>query len=93
MQRRNFTGYVTKKLGFNVLSVDYCLTPENPFPKGIEDCLKVYKEVLKEYDSNKIVFFGESAGGSLVLALALMAKIRGAPITSRYSDSISNYTI
>lgn len=102
MQRRNFTGYVAKKLGCNVLSVDYCLAPENPFPKGLEECLIVYKEVLNKYDSNKIVFFGESAGGNLVLALALIAKDQGLPLpagiitaspTVQYSEELSIYKI
>ena len=100
LQRRNFTGYVAKKLGYNVLSIDYCLAPENPFPKGLEECLIVYKEVLKEYDSHKIVFFGESAGGNLVLALALMAKDQGLTLpagivtaspTVQYSKELPSY--
>lgn len=99
-QRRNFTGYVAKKLRYNVLSVDYCLAPENPFPKGLEECLVVYKETLKKYDSHKIVFFGESAGGNLVLALALMAKDQGLPLpagivaaspTVQYSKELPSY--
>lgn len=102
VQRRNFTGYVAKKMGFNVISVDYSLAPEAPFPTGVEDCIHVYETLLDLYDSKKIVFMGESAGGNLVLATALMAKDRGLPLpagivtaspTVQYSKTLPSYEL
>lgn len=99
-QRRNFTGYVAKKMGFNVISVDYRLAPETPFPGGAEDCLKVYRKLLEDYAPEKIAFMGESAGGNLVLATALMAKDQNLPLpgciitaspTVQYSRELPSY--
>mgnify|MGYP002764889396 FL=1 len=100
LQRRSFTGFMAKKLGYNVVSVDYCLAPENPFPSRVKECLQVYRELLKNYSSDKIVFMGESAGGNLVLSTALMARDEGLPLpagivtaspTVQYSKELDSY--
>ncbi|MCI2068701.1 MAG: alpha/beta hydrolase [Bacilli bacterium] len=58
----------------NVLSIDYSLSPEAIYPQALNDCQKVYEEILKKFDSRRIALIGESAGGNLVLALALKLK-------------------
>lgn len=78
--RRSFTFYIADKLGLNVVSIDYRLAPENPFPAGPEDCLAAYRALLEEYTSNKIILLGESAGGNLVLSLLLQAKAEKLPL-------------
>ena len=65
--RGGFTSYVAHTLGLNVVSVDYRLAPEHPFPAGPHDCLAAYEALLAQYPSDRIVFLGESAGGNLVL--------------------------
>lgn len=65
-----------------ILSVDYRLAPEHPFPAGLEDCYAVVKEVaLSNYGfshlNSGITLIGDSAGGNLVAALSLLAKERG----------------
>lgn len=65
-----------------ILSVDYRLAPEHPFPAGLEDCYAVVKEVaLSNYGfshlNGEITLIGDSAGGNLVAALSLLAKERG----------------
>ncbi|WP_026659885.1 alpha/beta hydrolase [Butyrivibrio sp. AC2005] len=77
--RRNLTTYMAKKFGLNVISVDYRLAPEHPFPAAPEDCLKVYEKLIQKYDSNNIVVAGESAGGNLVLSLLLQIKEKDLP--------------
>lgn len=62
-----------------VVSVDYRLAPENPFPKPLEDCYDatqwVYENISKFGGFNKkIVVCGESAGGNLATAVALIAR-------------------
>jgi monoterpene epsilon-lactone hydrolase len=60
------------------LVFDYRLAPEHPFPAGLEDCVTVYKWLLKQgHTSEDIVVGGESAGGTLTLSLLLALKDRG----------------
>ncbi len=55
-----------------VLSVEYRLAPEYPFPAGLDDAVSAYQALLKAgYDPKGIGVFGDSAGGGLTLALAL----------------------
>ncbi len=72
--------YVAYETGVKVLAVDYGLAPENPFPVALNQCFEIYQELLKDFDSNKIVFLGDSAGGNLCLATTLMAKEKGVPL-------------
>lgn len=77
--RRGFTAHVAGKLGFNVVSIDYRLAPEHPFPAGAEDCLAAYRALLELYPAEKIVLLGESAGGNLVLSLLVQIKQNALP--------------
>lgn len=60
----------------NILFIDYALIPENPFPAGLEDCLKGYRWLLDKEDSLPISVAGDSAGGNLTLCLLLLLKDR-----------------
>lgn len=55
----------------NVISIDYRMLPDHPFPAGLEDVIAVYKEVLKKYKPENIGFFGTSAGSGLTAAAML----------------------
>jgi acetyl esterase/lipase len=50
-----------QRFGARVVSVDYRLAPEHPFPQGSDDCLAVTCEVL-ERSEGPVVMGGESAG-------------------------------
>lgn len=69
---------LAEALSMVVISVDYRLAPEHPFPAGVDDCLAVARWVLDEgaqrYGCDKILVGGESAGG--YLALAVLLRIR-----------------
>lgn len=59
-----------------IISADYRLAPEHPYPAALEDCLAVVKWAKKHAqeffgDPNRIGISGESAGGNLAAAVAL----------------------
>lgn len=61
-----------------ILTVDYRLSPEHPFPAGLDDCLEVFDALLETgYAESDIALFGDSAGGNLSLALMQVLKSRG----------------
>lgn len=62
----------------NVVSVDYRLAPENPFPAGLEDCYQAAKAFItnNEINNKNVTLIGDSAGGNLAAALSLLARER-----------------
>ena len=63
-----------------VLSIDYRMPPDFPFPAAIDDALVAYRELLKTYPPEKIGVFGTSTGGGMALALLLRANMEGLPL-------------
>ena len=63
--------------GFKVVSVDYRMAPDFPYPAAMDDALAVYRELLKTTPAEKIGVFGTSTGGGMTLSLALRAKSEG----------------
>lgn len=62
-----------------VISVDYRLAPEHPFPAALEDCYEVARVLFmneKLLNVKNITIIGDSAGGNLAAALSLMASDR-----------------
>lgn len=61
--------------GISVISFEYRLAPEHPYPAAIEDAIKVWDYImLKGYGANDIIVSGDSAGGNLALELCLELK-------------------
>lgn len=75
---------MARELGVVVVSVDYQLAPENPFPVPLEDCYTGLVWVTEhaerfDIDVDTIAIHGISAGGGLCAALALLCRDRGGP--------------
>ena len=66
--------------GFKVISVDYRMPPDFPFPAALDDAVAVYREMLKTSEAKNIGIFGASAGGSLTLTTLLRAKMEHLPM-------------
>jgi acetyl esterase/lipase len=72
---RPFTTAFALKAGARVVSVDYRLAPENPFPAAVDDALAAYSALLKHgYSGANIAMGGESAGGGLTVATLIAAR-------------------
>ncbi len=74
--------HMAKQTGHIVISVDYRLAPENPFPAAPEDCYTVAREIYREAElfnvrREDITLIGDSAGGNLAAVVSLMARDRG----------------
>lgn len=70
-------------LGLVIISVGYRLAPEAPFPGPKEDCYAALAWLFNQADTldidpDRIVVSGDTAGGGLAAALALMVRDRGA---------------
>jgi monoterpene epsilon-lactone hydrolase len=73
--RRWIASLYMRGTNFRCLNVGYRLAPEHPYPAALEDSITVYKWLLaQDFDPQKIIICGESAGGGL--AMATMLKIR-----------------
>ena len=65
---------------FNIISVDYRMAPDFPYPAAIDDAMAVYRELLTRVPAERIGVFGTSTGGAMTLILALRAKAEGLPL-------------
>lgn len=73
---------LAKRSGMRVLSVDYGLAPEHPFPFPLQDCIAAIRWAVSEghkigIDANRLVLAGDSAGANLALASMISLRDEG----------------
>ena len=72
---------LAKRTGLRILTPEYRLAPEHPFPAALEDVLSVYCWLVeKGFESKNIFLAGDSAGGGLSLAAVLSLREKGDPL-------------
>lgn len=76
---RMFAGlYNEVSRGMSVLTVDYRVAPENPYPAALEDAFAAYCYLIEDgWFAEQIILAGDSAGGGLAMALCHYLKDKG----------------
>ncbi len=66
--------------GFRVVSIDYRMPPEHPYPAALDDAMTVWSALVKTSNPRNMAIFGSSAGGALTLSMVLRAKQDNLPV-------------
>lgn len=73
--------------GFKIISIDYRMPPDYPYPSALDDAIAVWKEAVKMADPKNMGVFGASTGGGLTLAMILRAKDENLPLPAAIAPS------
>ena len=80
-QVADLASQVGRRTDAKVISVDYRLAPEDPYPAAVDDALAAYEALLQGGTApSDIVLAGESAGGGLAVATLVNARDHGLPL-------------
>jgi acetyl esterase/lipase len=66
--------------GFRVISIDYRMPPDHPYPAALDDAMTVWRTLVKTTNPRNMAIFGSSAGGALTLSMVLRAKQDNLPL-------------
>ena len=80
-QTAGLASQIGRRTRAKVISVDYRLAPEHPYPAAVDDALAAYQALLDDGTApSDIAFAGESAGGGLAIATLVNARDHGLPL-------------
>ena len=75
---RTLTTKLAMSTSMDVLSFDYRLAPEHPYPAALEDAMKAWNYLMQfGYGARDVIIAGDSAGGNLALTLVHKLKEEG----------------
>lgn len=78
---RSFSAWLAHHAGLPLLSLDYRLAPEHPFPAGLDDAVAAVEALLAAGQApEQLLLAGDSAGAGLVLATLLRLRERALPM-------------
>jgi monoterpene epsilon-lactone hydrolase len=80
-QSADLASQIGRRAQARVISLDYRLAPEHPYPAAVDDALAAYDALLREGTApSGIAFAGDSAGGGLAVATMVNARDHGLPL-------------
>ncbi|RAV98219.1 alpha/beta hydrolase fold domain-containing protein [Pseudochryseolinea flava] len=65
---RAMVSHIAESLAIKTLLIEYALSPERPYPHGLNDVVTVYRALLKKFPSTSFILIGDSAGAGLSIA-------------------------
>lgn len=75
-----FCARIARDTAATVVSIDYRLAPEHPFPAAFDDCWSALAQIVasvEEFGGGRVALAGDSAGGNLAAAVAQQARDEG----------------
>jgi epsilon-lactone hydrolase len=80
-QSADLASQIGRRAQARVISLDYRLAPEHPYPAAVDDAYAAYDALLREGTApSDIAFAGDSAGGGLAVATMVNARDHGSPL-------------
>ena len=78
---RPLATHLAHRLGARVVTVDYRLAPEHPYPAALDDCVAVYRELIGTgLTPSTLAIGGDSAGGGLAVATLVALRDLALPL-------------